>query len=74
MAAAQLALNDEKEAAKLVIQAFQYKPKDERALSNRALAHLLLGEVEKAKEYANQTLEKKFYKYGCLCYSHWNFC
>ena len=58
MAAVRLALNDEKEAAKLVIQAFQYKPKDEGALSNRALAHLLLGEEENAEKYANQTLEK----------------
>ncbi len=58
IAAARLALNDEKEAAKLMIQAFQYKPEDERALSNRALAHLLLGETEYAADYAKQTLEK----------------
>ena len=58
MAAAQFALNKEKDAAKLLLQAFQYDSKDERALSNRALAHLLLREVEKAEEYANQTLEK----------------
>ena len=58
IAAARLALNDEKEAAKLMIQAFQYKPEDERALSNRALAHLLLGETEYAADYAKLTLKK----------------
>ncbi len=58
MAAAQFALNNEEEAAKLLIKAFDFNREDERALSNRALAHLLLREVEKAEEYANQTLEK----------------
>ena len=57
MAAAQLALNDEKEAAKLLIKAFRHKPEEEIALSNRALAHFLLGEMEKAANYAKQTLE-----------------
>ena len=58
MAAAQFALNNEEEAAKLLIEAFDFNREDERALSNRALAHLLLREVEKAEKYANQTLEK----------------
>ena len=58
MAAAQFALNNEKEAAKLLIKAFDFNRENERALSNRALAHLLLREVEKAEQYANQTLEK----------------
>ena len=58
IAAAQFALNNEQDAAMLLLQAFQYNREDERALSNRALAHLLLKEVEKAEEYANQTLEK----------------
>ena len=58
IAAAQFALNNEQNAAKLLLQAHQYNREDERALSNRALAHLLLREVEKAEEYANQTLEK----------------
>ena len=58
MAAAQFTLNNEQDAAKLLLQAFQYDSEDEKALSNHALAHLLLGEVEKAEEYANQTLEK----------------
>ena len=58
MAAAQFALNNEQDAAKLLLQAFQYDSKNEKALSNRALAHLLLGETEYAADYAKQTLEK----------------
>ena len=58
MAAAQFALNNEQDAAKLLLQAFQYNSEDEKALSNRALAHLLLGETEYAADYAKQTLEK----------------
>ena len=58
MAAARLALNDEKKAAKLLIKAFRHKPEDEIALSNRALAHFLLEEMENAEDYAKQTLEK----------------
>ena len=60
MATAQFALNNEQDAAKLLLKAFQYNSDDEKAFSNRALAHLILGEVEKAKEYANQTLEKNY--------------
>ena len=58
MAAAQFALNNEEEAAKLLLQAFDFNREDEKALSNRALAHLLLGETEYAADYAKQTREK----------------
>ena len=58
LAAAQFALNNEQDAAKLLLQAFQYNSEDEKALSNRALAHLLLGETENATDYAKQTLDK----------------
>ena len=58
MAAAHFALNNEQEAAKLLLQAFQYDSEDETALSNRALAHLLLKETELAADYAKQTREK----------------
>ena len=58
MAAAQFSLNNEKEAAKLLLESFQYNREDERALSNRALAHLLLGETQYAAEYVKQILEK----------------
>ncbi len=58
MAAAQFALNNEQDAAKLLLQAFQYDSENEKALSNRALAHLLLGETDYAADYAKQTLDK----------------
>ena len=58
MAAAQFALNNEAAAAKLLIKAFDFNREDERALSNRALAHLLLGETEYAAHYAKQTRKK----------------
>ena len=58
MGAAQLVLNKEREAVRLLLEAFQYKPEDDRALSNRALAHFLLGETEKAEVYAKKTLDK----------------
>ena len=60
MAAAQFALNNEQETARLLLEAFRYKPEEEKALANRALAHLLLGEIEKATDYAEQTLQKNF--------------
>ena len=58
MAAAQYALNNEIEAAQLLLESFQYNRDDERALSNRALAHLLLRETEYAADYAKRTIEK----------------
>ena len=57
-AAASFALNKEQEAAMLLIEAFQYNPEDEKALSNRALAHASLGEKKKAELYAKKALEK----------------
>ena len=58
MAAAQLVLNNEREAAMLLLEAFQYNPEAEIALSNRAVAHFLLGETEEAEVYAQKTLDK----------------
>ena len=58
MAAAHFELNNEQNATELLLEAFQYNSEDEKAFSNRALAHYLLGELESAKEYAKQTLEK----------------
>lgn len=58
MAAAHFSLDNEKEAAKLLIRAFDLNREDEKALSNRALAHLILEETEPAADYAKQTLEK----------------
>ncbi len=58
MAKAQILLNKEQEAAMLVLEAFQYNPKDEIALSNRAFAHFLIGETEEAEVYVQKTLEQ----------------
>ena len=58
IAAAQLVLNREREGSILLLEAFQYNREDEIALSNRALAHFLLGETEKAEAYAKKTLEQ----------------
>ena len=58
MAAAQFALNNEQETARLLLEAFQYNPEEEKALSNCALAHLLLEETGKAADYAKQALER----------------
>lgn len=55
---AKLALNKERQAAILLLEAFQYNSEDENALVNRALAHFLLGEHKKAADYAKKTLEK----------------
>ena len=58
MAAALFALSKEREAAMLVLEAFQYNPEDETAISNRALAHASLGETKDAEKYAKKALEK----------------
>ena len=58
MGVAKLALNREDEAALLLLEAFQYNPEEEKAISNRALAHFVLGEVEEASRYAKKTLEQ----------------
>ena len=58
MAAALFALSKEREAAMLVLEAFQYNPEDEAAISNRALAHASLGETKDAEKYAKKALEK----------------
>lgn len=48
----------EEEAGKLLIQAFQYNPEDEKALCNRALGHLLLGQFSEAEEFAEKVITK----------------
>ncbi len=58
MAAAQFALNNEQETARLLLEAFLYNPEEEKALSNCALAHLLLEETGKAADYARRALER----------------
>ncbi|RKU09109.1 hypothetical protein C6502_13840 [Candidatus Poribacteria bacterium] len=58
MAAAELILNKEQEAARLLLEAFQYNREDEIALSNRAAAHFLLGDTDEAEAYVQKTLEQ----------------
>ena len=58
MAVAQLALNKKKEASMLVLEAFQYNPEDEKAVSNSASAYYLLGKAKEAEQYAKKLLEK----------------
>ena len=57
MAAAQFTLNNEQETAELLHEAFKYDSKNEKALSNRALAYLLEEENQKAADYAKQILK-----------------
>ena len=58
MAAAQFALNNQQEAAELLIEAFQHNSEDEKALSNLAFAYFLRGDMESAANYAKQALQK----------------
>jgi tetratricopeptide (TPR) repeat protein len=55
---ANLMLNINLDAAKSFLEAFQYNLDDEKALCNKALAHLLLGQLHEAKEHAHCVLEK----------------
>ena len=58
MAAAHFELNNKQKAAKLLIEAFQYHSEDEKALSNLAFAYFLRVDIERAANYAKQTLKK----------------
>ena len=58
----------------LLIEALQYNPEDEAALSNCALAYLLLGETEESeRSMYEQDIRKKSCKYICLRSSRWDF-
>jgi len=57
-AAALSSLGEEEEAGKLFIQAHQYNAADEKAICNRALGHLLLGQLGETKEFAEKVIEK----------------
>lgn len=50
-------LNRHQESARLLIEALQYNPDDEKALCNAALGYLLLGTLDQAVVYANKVLE-----------------
>ena len=66
MASAKLKLLQNEEAAKLLIEAFQYNPNDEKALVNKALGHLLRKNLKMQKKYVNEVLEKNPCEYKCL--------
>ncbi len=57
-ARAMLYLNEDREAARFLIEAWQYSSKNDKALSNIALGHLLLNQREKAQEYAKKALKR----------------
>ncbi len=54
---ANLIKQEETKAAKLFIEALQFKKSDEKALCNAALGYLLLGNMQKSKDLAQQALE-----------------
>jgi Flp pilus assembly protein TadD len=58
MGAAHLSLGKETEACQFFIDAYQYTPEDEKALSNIALSYLISGDLSNAREFAKKTLEK----------------
>ncbi len=58
IAAAKFQLNEDKEAARLFIEAAQYNRDDEKALCNLALAYLLLNNLSKAEQYIDTVLQK----------------
>ena len=56
--AALSALGEEEKAGLLFIEAFQYNPEDEKALCNKALGHLFLGQNDIASKVVEQVLQK----------------
>lgn len=57
-ASAYLQLNETDKAAALFLEAYQYHKKDEdKALCNVSLAHLILGNMTEAVEFANQAIK-----------------
>lgn len=50
-------LNEQRDSAKLLIEALQYNPNDEKALCNAALGYILLGVIDQAAHYAKQVLQ-----------------
>jgi len=51
-------LNENQKAADLFIEAFQYNPDDEKALSNMSLAYLIQNRKNEARQYAEKVIEK----------------
>lgn len=57
-AAALASLGEEEKAGILFIEAFQYNPEDEKALCNKSLGHLFIGQREEAIKLVKQILHK----------------
>lgn len=51
-------LGEDEKAGLLFIEAFQYNPEDEKALCNKALGHLFIGQREEAAKIVEQVLIK----------------
>jgi hypothetical protein len=64
---ANLLLNTKLDGAKSFLEAFQYNADDEKALCNKALAHLILGQLHEAEKYAHDVLEKNPANYQAYC-------
>ena len=56
--AAKFQLNEDEEAARLLIEAARYNQDDEKALCNLALAYLLLDNLSQAEQYIDTVLQK----------------
>jgi len=57
-AEAKIRLHDYSHGGRLLIEALQYHPKDEKALGNAATGYYLLGEYDRAKELALKVIEQ----------------
>ena len=53
-----IALDDIQEGAKCLIEALQYNSKDEKALLNAALGHIILEQREEAKQFVRTVLKR----------------
>ena len=58
IASAKLALSEEEEAGKFLLQALQYNSEDENALCNAAAGAVILGSPDQAIEFARRVLKK----------------
>jgi tetratricopeptide (TPR) repeat protein len=58
IAGAKLAIGADSEAAHLFLEAQQYNPNDEKAVTNTAIGYLLLGEHEKAAATARSVVDR----------------
>ena len=68
MAAVQFALNKEQEGAMLVLEAFQYNPEDEKALSNRRVGSCSPRRNERSGKVCQRSIRKESSEHTCLRY------